>query len=252
MRYVCMHKASPMDEAGVPPPPELIQGMGELLGELGRSGKFLGGEGLRPSSMRFRLTRSGERWTVTRGPLEGSNELPAGMAILRVGSSDEALSWAKRFGAAVEAEELELGLLTEPWDLGMCPRPDGVVPLRYMILHKATRDTESGKAPTPRHRSALAALTAEMTAAGVLAFSEALRPSSAAVRARYRSGDRTVIDGPFTESKELVGGFCLLQMGALEEVLSFADRFVRVVGGTCELDIRPVAETTEGDQKSRR
>ena len=247
MRYLCMHKASPMDEAGVPPPPELVQGMGELLGEMGRAGTFLAGEGLRPSSLRFRLTRAGDGWTVTRGPLVGSNELPAGLAIVRVATTDDALAWARRLGEAVEARELEVGPLTEAWDLGFCPKPpDGTVPLRYMILHKATPDTESGKAPTARQRSALAALTVEMNAAGVLAFCETLQPSSAAVRARYRSGDRSVIDGPFTESKELIGGFCMMQMRSLDEALAFADRFVKVIGGTCELDIRPVAEAAEG------
>ncbi len=243
MRYLCMHKASPADEADVPPSPELVRGMGELLDELGRSGAFLAGEGLRPSSQRFRLTRARERWTVTRGPLVGSNELPAGLAILQVRTTDEALAWAQKFGAAVGAEELELGPLTEAWDLGMCPKPDGDVPLRYMILHKATRDTEAGKAPTPQQRAALAALAAEMVAAGVLAFHETLLPSSNAVRARYRNGDRTLVDGPFIESKELIGGFCMMQMGSLEEVLAFVDRFVRVLGGTCEIDIRPVPES---------
>ena len=82
-----------------------------------------------------------------------------------------------------------------------------------------------------------------MSAAGVLASSATLQPSSAGVRACYRNGDRDLIDGPFTESKELVGGFCMVEMGSLDEVLAFCDRFVRVVGGTCELDIRPVAES---------
>ena len=245
MRYVCMHKASPMDEAGQPPPPELIEGMGALLGEMCRAGTFLAGEGLRPSSTRFRLTRAGERWTVTRGPLKGSNELPAGMAIIKVKSEDEALAWAQRFGTAVEAEELELGPLTEPWDLGMGPKPAGTVPLRFLILHKATRATEAGKAPMRKQRDALAALTVEMVDAGILQFRETLLPSSKAVRARYKNGDRALIDGPFTESKELIGGFCLMQMRSLDEVLAFADRFVKVVGGTCELDIRPVAEAAE-------
>jgi hypothetical protein len=242
MRYLCMHKASPHDEAGLPPPPELVQGMQELLDELCRSGKFLAGEGLKPSSQRFRLTRASDGWSVKRGPLTGSNELPAGLAILKVGSADEALAWAQRFGAALEADELELGPLTEPWDIGMCPKPAGDVPLRCMILHKATPRTEAGTAPTPRQRAALAALTREMTAAGVLVSCEALLPSSAAVRARYRGGDRSLTDGPFAESKELIGGFCMLEMRSLEEVLAFADRFARVVGGNVEIDLRPVAE----------
>ena len=241
MRYVCMHKASPEDEAGRPPTPELVRGMGELLDELGRSGKFLAGEGLKPSSQRLRLTRAGDRWTVERGPYAGSNELPAGLAILSVASIEQALAWAQRFGAAIEAEELELGPLTEAWDLGLCPKPDDA-PLRTMILHKATKATEAGVPPTQRQRAALAALTSEMSAAGVLAFSATLQPSSKAVRTRYRGGDRTLLDGPFAESKELIGGFCMMEMGSLDELLAFTDRFVDVLGGTCELDIRPVAE----------
>jgi hypothetical protein len=241
MRYVCMHKVSPEDEADLPPSPELVRGMGELVGELARSGAFLGGEGLRPSSRRFRLTRASGRWTVVPGPYKGSNELPSGLAILKVASPDEALAWAKRLGEALEAEELELGPLTEPWHLGLCPEPAGA-PLRCMVLPKATRDTESGRRPAARQEAALAALTAEMRSAGVLVSWTRLLPGSTAVRARYRGGDRTLIDGPFVESKELIGGFCLLELSSLEEVLAFADRFVAILGGTRELDIRRVAE----------
>jgi len=241
MRYLCMHKVSPADEAGAPASPELIQGMGELIGEMARTGKFLAGEGLRPSALRFRLTRDGDGWKTARGPLVGRNELPAGLAIVQVASTEEGLAWARRLGDALEAEQLEVGPLTEEWHLGLCPEPEDA-PLRLMILHMATADTESGKSPTVRQRAAFAALTAEMSAAGVLAFCESLGPSSDAVRARYRNGDRTVTDGPFAESKELIGGFCLMRMGSLEEVLAFTDRFVDVLGGTREVDVRRVAE----------
>lgn len=246
MRYLCMHKVSPEDEADRPPPPGLVQGMGELIGELARSGAFLAGEGLRPSSKRFRLKRAKEGWKVERGPLTGENELPAGLAIVKVASVDEALSWAQRFGAAVEAEALELGPLTEEWDLGLCPEPAGDVPRRFMILPRATSATEAGREPTPRQRAARAALESEMTAAGVLTFSARLEPSAQAVRARYLDGDRSLVDGPFTESKELIGGFCLIEMKSLDELLEFTDRFVHVLGGTREIDIRPVAEVTHG------
>jgi len=242
MRYVCMHKASPQDEAGLPPPKALVEGMGALIGELASQGAFLAGEGLRPSSTRFRLTRKGGGWHVTRGPLVGTNELPSGLAILKVRTSDEALEWARRFGTAAEADELEVGPLTEPWDLGMCPRPADP-PLRYMLLPKATRATESGAAP---RTAALEKLQAEMESAGVLAFAATLAPSSKALRARYRDNDRSLTDGPFAESKELIGGFCLLELPTLDELLAFCDRFVRVVGGTCELDLRPVAALTAG------
>jgi len=245
MRYLCMHKTIPADEAGMPPPPGLVEAMGGLLGELQRTGRFVTGEGLRPSSVRLRLTRSRDGWKTTRGPFQGSNELPASLAILTVRTTDEALAWAQRYGVAVEAEELELGPLTEAWDLGFGPKPEDA-PLRCMILHKATRDTESGKSPTQRQRAAIAALTNEMSAAGVLVFHQTLQPSSTAVRAVYRNGDRTLMDGPFSESKELIGGFCLMEMGSRDEVLAFVDRFVRVLGGTREVDIRPVGEGAAG------
>jgi hypothetical protein len=241
MRYLCMHKVSPEDEADQPPPPGLVEQMGALIGELVSSGAFVAGEGLRPSALRYRLTRAGERWTVTRGPLVGRNELPTGLAILSVRTSEEALDWAQRYGTALEADELELGPLTEEWDLARQPRPSGA-PLRYMVLPKATRETEAGKAPSPRQKAALARLHAEMSAAGVLGFHAALQPSAKAVRALYRRGDRTLIDGPFSESKELVGGFCLMELGSRDEVLAFTDRFVAILGGTREVDIRPVAE----------
>lgn len=241
MRYLCMHKVSPQDEADLPPPPGLVEGMGALIGEMLQSGAFLDGAGLRPSALRFRLTRAGERWTVAQGPLVGSNELPAGLAVLTVGAPEEALAWAKRYGTAVGAEELELGPVTEQWDIERTPRPSGA-PYHYMILHKATRATEAGEGPTPRQKTELAALKAEMTQAGVLGFSAQLQPSSKAVRAIYKKGDRTLIDGPFSESKELIGGFCLMELGSLAEVLAFVDRFVHILGGTRELDIRQVAE----------
>lgn len=83
MRYLCMHKTTPEDEAEQPPSMELIHGMGALIGEMTRAGVFLDGDGLRSSAHRFRLRRSSGGWTVEKGPFRGGNELPAGLAILR-------------------------------------------------------------------------------------------------------------------------------------------------------------------------
>lgn len=241
MRCLVMHKNCPEDEAGVKPTQELIQNMGALIGELARAGTFLDGGGLRESAQRYRLHRDGAGWRVTRGPFAGVHELPAGIAIVKTATWEEALEWGRRFGEAVGADELELGLMTEEWDLGFCERPANP-PIRALIQHKATKATEAGRAPTPAQREALAALTVEMVEAGVLMFHETLRPSSDATRLVYRDNERAVIDGPFTESKELIGGFCLLQMRSLDEVLAMCDRYVRILGGTREIDVRPLAE----------
>ena len=245
MRCLVMHKNCPEDEAGVEPTQELIQNMGALIGELARAGTFLDGGGLRESAQRYRLHRDGAGWRVSRGPYEGVHELPAGIAIFQTATWEEALEWGRRFGEAVGAEELELGLMTEEWDLGLCERPANP-PIRALIQHKATKATESGRAPTPAQRDALAALTVEMVDAGVLLFHETLRPSADATRLVYRDNERRVIDGPFTESKELIGGFCLLQMRSLDEVLAMCDRYVRILGGTREIDVRPLLEGGAG------
>jgi hypothetical protein len=250
MRFVCMHKVGPASEAGLPPSKELIDGMGRLIGETAKAGMFLAGGGLRPSRERLRLTFAAGRCTVTPGPLVGGNELPAGLATIKVKTRDEAIEWAKRFAAAVGAEEVELGPMTEPWDLGLCARPEGA-PLQFMILHKATGATEAGRAPTGKQAAETAKLTAEMARAGVLTFVETLQPSAKAVRLRYRGGKRTVIDGPFAESKELIGGFSMVQMGSLDEMLAWTDRFAKIIAEDLEVDLRLAGEAQDAAREAR-
>lgn len=245
MRYVCMHKVSPNSEAALPPSPELVAGMGKLIGELGKQGKLLGGGGLKPSRERLRLEHAGGTWKVTPGPLTGRNELPAGLATIKVATREQAIDWAKRYGAAVGAQEVELGPLTEPWDLGLCPKPDHA-PLQFMILHKATKASEAGAALPAKNAIELAKLKAEMVKAGVLTFAELLQPSSSAMRLHFRGGARSVADGPFTESKELIGGFTMVKLGSRDEVLAFCDRFAQIIGEDFELDVRLAAEPAEG------
>jgi hypothetical protein len=242
MRFIVMHKADKNSESGTPPPQELINGMGKLIGETARAGMFLAGEGLKPSSTRLRLTFARGQRTVTRGPYAGSNELPAGFVILKVKSTEDAIEWASQLAAAAGDAEIELGPLVEPWDLGMVPKPKSDVPLRFLLLRKATPQSEAGTPPTPKQKAETERVLADMTRAGVLALNETLLPSASGTRLRYRDNQRTVSDGPFTESKELVGGFSLVQMRTLEEVLEWSNRFVRIIGGTCEIDVRPVAE----------
>lgn len=245
MRILCMHKASPKDEAGILPPPELIAGMGQLIGEVAQKGIFLAGEGLRPSSLRLRLAFHGGRCDVSKGPFRGDNELPQRLVILKVTSEQQAIDWARRFGEAVGAARLELGPLTEPWDLGFAEKPADA-PMRFMILQQASVDSEAGNPASAAAQQGLREVLAEMQEAGVLVFTEALRPSKDGARLAYRDNARSRIDGPFPESKELIGGFCLMQMRSVDEMVAFCDRFARIVGGSCEIDVRVVAEPAGG------
>lgn len=239
MRILCMHKAPP-GEMG-PPPRELIDGMGKLIGEAAKNGILLGGDGLKPIPSRHRLKFAKGKCEVARATHPGHNEIPQRMVVFKVRSEEEALGWARRFGEAVGATQLELGPLTEAWDLGICPKPADA-PLRYMILQQATPDYEAGVPPTAAQQQGLRTVLAEMQKDGVLLMHEALLPSSKAVRLNYRDNVRTRTDGPFTESKELIGGFCMLQMRSFDEMIVWSERFVRILGGTVEIDLRVAAD----------
>lgn len=113
--------------------------------------------------------------------------------------------------------------------------------MRFLAIYKAA---ETGTPPTPEHMAAMGALIDEMTAAGVLLATEGCLPSAKGARVR-RDGDVvTVTDGPFTESKELIAGFALIQAASKEEAIAWTKRFLAVVGDG-ESEIRQVA--TEED-----
>jgi hypothetical protein len=246
MRFLVMHKASPQDEAGGPPPQKLIEEMGALIGEAAKNGIFLAGDGLLPSSKRHRVRLRGGKFTVARGPYEGESELPAAFAGIRVRSDEEGVEWAKRFAEAIGGDvNLEVGLMTEESDLMGQPRAADA-PMRFLVIHQANAATEAGDVPTAANRPALAKLLTESARSGVLLFHETLLPSKEARRLLYRDNVRKVVDGPFSESKELVGGFCMLQMRSFDEVADFSNRFARIVGGTVEIDLRRVADAPGG------
>jgi hypothetical protein len=242
MRYVVMHKAGPDDEAGVPPPQKLIQEMGQLIGEAIKAGFFLAGEGLKPGSQRLRLRSRDGDFRITKGVAPGGNELPAAFAAISVRDQEAAVEWGKRFAQALGGDvELEIGPLVEQWDLG-APKPEGELPVRFLVIQLATAATESGTAQSPASRAAIGRLMADSTKDGVLQLFETLQPSSRSRRLHYENNKRRVVDGPFAESKELVGGFCMMQMRSIDEVSEWANRYARIIGGTCEIDVRPVAE----------
>src|SRR5262245_10151086 len=132
MRVISMHKVDAAMEAGKLPSRELIQGMGKLMGEMRGAGVFVDGAGLRPSATRVRLRGGGGARTVQHGPYAGGNELIAGVAMVKVRDMDDALAWAGRYGDALGGDaELEIGPVTEGWDLGVMPKPENA-PLRCL------------------------------------------------------------------------------------------------------------------------
>lgn len=242
MRFMAMHRSSASDEAGIPPSKEFIGSMGMLIQEGVRAGIFVAGEGLQASRNRVRLHFSKGERSITSGPFDGSTELLAGFALIKVRSMDEAIEWGTRLGKALARDtEIEIGPVCEPWDLGMCPPPAGNPPIRFGVLHRGDVDAEAGRPASPEVKANLAALRREMTEAGVLLSLEALEPSRASKRLKFKAGQRTVIDGPFAEAKEVIAGFSILELASMAETVEWTDKFGRLFPEVL-VDIRPLQE----------
>lgn len=97
--------------------------------------------------------------------------------------------------------------------------------MRFMIIVKATKDSEAGAMPPESLFAAMATYHEELQKAGALLDASGLHPSSKGWRVKYSGGKRTVIDGPFTEAKELIAGYTLIQVKSREEAMEWARRF---------------------------
>jgi hypothetical protein len=238
MRFMIMHKNDPKTEAGEPPPMELVTKMGELIGEYAKTGRFLDGAGLGASKTRTRLVFRGGRCTLKHGPYRGEHELPAATLLLKVKTREEAIGWAERYGKILGDGEIELGKINEPWDIGLMPPPENP-PLQILLIEKADEATERG-GRSPKQKAELTRLKTEMTKAGVLVRSLSLRSSAQAKRLVFTNNDLRVIDGPFAESMELIGGFAVTELSGFDEAIDMCRRNAAILGGTLEIDVRLV------------
>ena len=118
--------------------------------------------------------------------------------------------------------------------------------MRVMVLVKANRDSEAGVMPSERVLSAMMQFNEELVKAGVMLVGEGLHPSSKGKRVRLAGDKRTVIDGPFAETKELIAGFWILQVKSMEEAVEWVKRVPNPMPGTePELEIRQVFEADD-------
>jgi hypothetical protein len=116
--------------------------------------------------------------------------------------------------------------------------------MRFMIIVKATRDSEAGKQPPEALFAEMAAYHEALVKAGVLLDGSGLHPSSKGWRVRYSGDKRTVVDGPFAEAKELIAGYTLIQTKTREEALEWARRFPNpsIDHGEAEIEVRQLLE----------
>lgn len=117
--------------------------------------------------------------------------------------------------------------------------------MRVMVLVKATADSEAGAMPSTELLEAMGKYNEELANAGIMLAGEGLHPSSKGKRIAFDGPSRTVIDGPFAETKELVCGFWIWQVKDMAEAVEWAKRCPNPMPGPSELEIRPIFEAAD-------
>lgn len=117
--------------------------------------------------------------------------------------------------------------------------------MRFMVIVKANKDTEAGVLPSQELLAEMGNYNEELVKAGIMLAGEGLQPSSKGARIKFHGNKRTVIDGPFTESKELIAGFWIWQVKSKEEAIEWAKKCPNPTGEESELEIRQIFEAED-------
>lgn len=228
MQFMILRKSDASTEAGELPGQALLAAMGAYNDELAKAGMLLGGEGLQPSSKGARIRFSGGKPTVIDGPFTEAKELIAGFTMVEAASRQDVIEWLKRWpqedaGGNSSLEIREGGCpggLRGVAGEGAPALPEGF--RRFMILLKANDRAEAGAVPDNQWLGRMAQHNDEAVKAGVLLMGEGLKPSASASRLKFTRGKPSVMDGPFTEAKELLAGFWIIQARSLQAAVDWA------------------------------
>ncbi|HEX6273658.1 MAG TPA: YciI family protein [Polyangiaceae bacterium] len=259
MRFMLLVKSEPAAEAGVMPSAKELADMNAFNDEMIKANVMLAGEGLKASSRgaRVRCNKATKKVTVLDGPFAEAKELVAGFWIIQAKSKDEAIEWAKR--VPFERGEVEVRPIFELEDFPADPKQGatdawrktelaareslsqettrGTKKMRFIGFVKGASDSESGKMPETGALEKMGAFVEEAVKAGVFLGGEGLKPTSAGSKVRYDGAKRTVLDGPFTETKEIVAGYSILAVDSKEEAVEWTKRFAVV-----DAEIRTIPE----------
>jgi hypothetical protein len=115
--------------------------------------------------------------------------------------------------------------------------------MRVMVFVKATKESEAGQMPTTELLTEMGRYNEELVKAGVMQAGEGLTPSSKGKRVRFSGAERTVLDGPFAETKELIAGFWIWKVSSIDEAVEWLKK--APFGGGTEIEIRPIFETED-------
>jgi hypothetical protein len=117
--------------------------------------------------------------------------------------------------------------------------------MRFMVIVKATADSEAGKMPSTEMLAAMGKYNEELVKAGIMLAGDGLHPSSKGARVHFSGSKRTVIDGPFAETKELIAGFWIWQVRSLDEAIEWVKRCPNPMDGPSDIEIRQIFEAED-------
>ena len=117
--------------------------------------------------------------------------------------------------------------------------------MRVMVIVKATKESEAGVMPSKELLTAMGTYNEELVKAGIMLAGDGLKPSSRGKRVRFSGSKRTVIDGPFAETKELIAGYWIWQVRSMEEAVEWVKRCPNPMPGDSEVEIRPFFEAAD-------
>ncbi len=117
--------------------------------------------------------------------------------------------------------------------------------MRFMVIVKANKDSEAGVMPSEKMLTEMGKYNEELVKAGIMLAGEGLHPSSKGARVQFSGSDRKVVDGPFTETKELIAGFWLWEVRSMEEAIEWVKRCPNPMEGPSEIEIRQVFEADD-------
>ena len=121
--------------------------------------------------------------------------------------------------------------------------------MRVMVMVKATQESEAGKMPSQQMLTDMMKFNEELVNAGVMLAGEGLHPSSKAKRVHFSGAKRTVTDGPFAETKELIAGYWIWKVNSMEEAVEWVKKCPNPMNGDSDIDIRPIFEAEDfGDE----
>jgi hypothetical protein len=265
MKFMILRRADRNTEqvGGPMPGEELLAAMGEYHEALHAAGILRGAEGLRPTAEGVRLKLSNGKAELVDGPFAETKELIAGFSMIDVPSKQEAIDWVKRWPRLDGDVTLEI---REVGCVGGCPgiEPEQAATLaapaqtqqtfapdakRFMVLLRSNSFSESDAIPGEKTMDALIRFNRDSMIRGELLAGDGLRGSALGARVAFAGGTLNVIDGPFTEVKELIAGYWVIRANSMQDAVEWAKRcpYPTAIDDRIEVEIRRVYEASDFD-----